>query len=461
MLLITAASIALLALLNYRYTKSPFHPAVIFCTFWAFALFVLWAAGYLFYRIHSTSLITFLCGAAVFSLGSFLASLRKTSQPPRIFAFKTNRLITAAAWITALSLPIYIRWILSLVETRGATQTFLMAARISLIDIQGTGMVSTLFGATLLSSIVIAMVAFRERQGHGKRALVSVVAATIICVLTATKGAPLWLGVGLLFLHWLKTRRLKLQAIAIALLVFSSVIFSVEFFVHINAGSLKESTAPVLENVALYVSGGIIGFDQVVENHTIIAPVANPPYDTLKRIAKRFFGTHVEVAPAIPPYLFVGPHDFRANTYTMYSSWLVFGLAGSVLMMLPIGYFTTRIYQRALVGGACSSILYGLFVSGLAFSPLEDFLTSLAMIAFFAGIPWCLFYLPVRFNQFIGTLYKPFGTDLGCQNENSASLAVLNDNRASTFLHAFRHWRSSLHLKVQDGLRGSDDQSRI
>lgn len=406
MLLLTSASIGLLALLNYRFSKSLFHPAVIFCAFWAFDLLVLWAADYLFYRIHPVSLVVFLFGGAMFSFGSFLASLKTPKKLQAVSSAATNRLITISVWIIVLSVPIYVRWILSLVADRGATVTFLMAARIGLLDVQGTGIVATLFGAIILGSIVVALVAFREREGHEKRSLIAIAAAMIICVLTATKAAPVWLVLGLLFLHWLKTGRLKLKVIAIAMFVFSVVIFSVEFFVHINGNSFKESAVPVLENVAIYVSGGIVDFDQIVENPTVIPPIPNPIYDTLKKIAKRFFGANLEVSPAIPDFVFIGPHDFRGNTYSVYSSWLVFGLAGSVLMMVPIGYFLTTIYSRARAGGACSSILYALFISGLAFSPLTDYLASLAMIVVFSGGAWFFFYMPGRFNQFTAFVHR-------------------------------------------------------
>jgi len=141
MLFLAIANISLLAFLAYQLSgREMFHPAVVFCSFWSIDLIFLWLAGDFFYPVHAQSLFIEICGAFAFCLGSWLGS--RYRPEPRGPSPSSSKLITMGTWLIALSIPVYLKWLIGLVADRGLNATFLMAVRQSTLDIQGTGIVA-------------------------------------------------------------------------------------------------------------------------------------------------------------------------------------------------------------------------------------------------------------------------------------------------------------------------------
>lgn len=398
MLVLAIASTSMLAFISYRFSgKSLFHPAVVFCSFWSIDLMFLLLAGDFFYPVHAASLLIEILGAFAFCAGSHLASWNRPRPAQQSLA--ANRLVTLGTWLIVLSIPMYLKWVVNIVADRGVGQTFLMAVRQTTIEIQGSGLAYNLFGLMVSFSTVIALIAFREKDGHRFRCYVAVVSSFVVCFLTATKGAPIFLIVGLLYLHWEKTKRLSAMAVLSTILVFCAVVAAIEFYVHVNGKSISESVVPVARSAALYVSGPIVAFDRIVEHPTIV-PTFAPPYDVLKRMSNKFFGTHLEVSQKIPDFLSLGPFGLEGNTYTFYASWFYFGAIEAVLAVGLCGFLSTLIYRRALRGGAVSSILYAVLVPALCLMPYMDYISSIFVDLFAAGSAWLIYQLPNRWKAF-------------------------------------------------------------
>ena len=395
MFALTVASISLLAILSYKFTKSPFHPAVLFCSFWATDLLFLWLAGDFFYRVHAQSLLIEVFGAFAFCAGSFLASWHKPK--PDKPSDSSNKLITLGAWIVAFSIPVYVKWLINLVADRGMAQTFLMAVRQSTIEIQGTGLAANLFGLLVSFSMVLAMIAFRQKEGHRFRCYVAVVSAFLICFLTATKGGPIFLLAGLMYIHWRNTGKLSIKALTVTALVMLSVVAAIEFYVHVNGDSFSDSVMPVARSAALYVSGPIVAFDEITENPNIV-PDFNAPYDVSKRIVNKFFGTHLQVSGKIPTFLTIGPFGLESNTYGFYAWWFTFGAVEAVAAAALFGFLLTLVFIRAQHCGAVSVILYASLVPGICLMPYMDYISSIWVNCFTAGMAWAVYYLPRKLS---------------------------------------------------------------
>lgn len=400
----------LLGVSSYVFSgKSAFHPAVIFCSFWFIDLCFLVAVGDFFYPVHTKSLLIEILGAASFCVGSFLAS--RIKQRPKKPSLRADKLITLGTWLVILSIPLYIKVLMGLVADRGVGATFLMSVRQTTIEIQGTGLISNFYGLVISLSTVIAMIAFRARKGHRFRCYVAVLSAFMICFLTATKGGPVFLILGLLFIHWLETRKLNLKALTVVALVFIGVTVAIEFYVHINGDSITESLVPVARNAAIYVSGPIVIFDQIAENPKIV-PLYNSPYDALRRMSNKFFGTKLTVSPGIPEFVSLGQFAPEGNTYTFYGGWFDFGAVEAILAVGFCGFLTTLVFSRAAQGGATSAILYAVLVPFICFMPYTDYLTSIYVNGFTALTAWMIYYFPDRYSRFRQAIHVAVQDDL-------------------------------------------------
>ncbi len=408
MLVIAILTLGLLAALNYHLGgKSLFHPAVVFCGIWAFDLSVIFAVGDFFFPLSPETLLIFTFGGLVFSVGAHAAKAIR-SRPKN--ACESTKFATWLLWMIVFLFPLFLRWIFQVAEER-ADSPLLMALRLGLVDMEGESLALTIFGnLTLLSSIVV-LIAYREKTGHEKRAWIAFILSMTMAILTGTKGAPLWIVVGLVYIDWLNTQRIRWKAVAIVCVLIVGIFVLVEYTVHINGDSLEDSSQQLVNNAALYVSGGIVAVDRVVRDPHIV-PLANPAYDIIMRILKRV-GYHTKVVSA-HGYQFVdiGPNSLINNTYSIYGSWVNLGSFGMVTAMALIGFMCGLAYHRALLGGKVSAIFYAVLFPAVFFSPFSDLTTTFIWLLLVLLVSWVVYYFPLRLARFKGLLSEIVRADM-------------------------------------------------
>lgn len=409
MLILTILTLALLAVINYHIgPRSLFSPPVVFCGIWSFDLFLVWAVGNFFFPLLPETLLVFTFGAMFFSIGSYLAKAIPASpkEPDESY----NKITTALCWLIVVSFPLFVRWILAITGAKEGS-SILMAARMVLVEMEGDSIALTIFGNLLLLATIVSLIGYRENQGHKRRAWIVLFASLTMSMLTGTKGAPLALVLGLLYINWLKTRRIRWRAVGTTVIIFAAVIALVEYTVHINAPSVEESAMPVINNATMYVSGGIIAFDQVMRNPHVV-PLANPVYDIAMRVLKRL-GYHADVVAAHGyEYVDIGPNNLINNTYSVYGSWIAFGPLGMVSAMGLLGFVSGLAFKRALLGGRVAAIFYAVLFPGIFFSPFHDYLTAVIWLAMVLLVSWFVYYFPLRWAQFKSLLTDIVRADL-------------------------------------------------
>jgi len=407
-LVITILTLALLAAFNYYLNgRSLFHPAVVFCGIWAFDLFVIWAVGGFFFPLSPESLAIFTFGGLVFSLGAHAA--RVLPAHPRKAAESTN-IATWLLWMIVLLLPFFMRWIFQVAGTN-TDLPLLMALRLGLVDMEGESLALTVFGNLTLLSSILVLIAYREKTGHEKRAWIAFVLSMTMAILTGTKGAPLWIALGLVYIDWLNVRHIRWKAVAAACVFFIGIFILIEYTVHINGDSLKDSSEQLVNNAALYVSGGIVAIDRVVRDPHIV-PLANPIYDITMRLLKRL-GYHTEVVSAHGyQFVHIGPNALINNTYSIYGSWANFGAIGMVAAMVLIGFMCGLAYRRALLGGKVSAIFYAVLFPAVFFSPFSDLTITFIWLSLVLLVSWAVYYFPLRLARFKGLLRDIVRADL-------------------------------------------------
>jgi oligosaccharide repeat unit polymerase len=334
-------------------------------------------------------LLIFTCGAIAFSIGAHL--VKALPSYPR--QSTESRGTAYLLWLIILAFPFFIRWILQLAGEY-ANAPLLMALRLATVDIEGESIALTIFGTLTQISSIVVLIAYRERVGHKFRMWLAIAVAFVMAVLTGTKGAPLEIVMGLMYINWLNTRKIHWKTIITVCLMFVVVFTAVEYTVH-----QADSSEHLATNAALYVSGGIIAVDQVIQ-HPHLVPLANPIHDITMRVLKRL-GYHEEVVAA-HGYRFVniGPNGLENNAYSIYGSWVNLGWPGMIIAMLPVGFMCALAYQRALLGGKVSAVFYAVLFPAVFFSPFTDLTTTFIWLSLVILVSWMVYYFPLHLVKF-------------------------------------------------------------
>jgi len=397
--------------------KALFYPAVVFCGIWAFDMFLLWIAGDLFFPVRTETLEIFIAGAAMFSVGSWIASLRPV-QPLRHFPVmqeKVNKIITVLVWGIVVLFPFYLRWLFGLVNEQGGAVSFLLATQMGVSEVAHHSLLFTIFGTLTEVAGIVAALSFFERKGHHWRATLAILLALMMGI-TNGKTGPVGISLAMICLDWMQNRRIRWKLLAGMGLIATVAVVAIEFYVHVGGGtsatagnSAGENSAAVGRQIIEYASGPMVAFDQVVRDPKVVPP-GWPFYITFLRLGNRL-GADVRI-PDKAEFVSINKDNAQHNVYTIYWAYQDLGYAGTLLVLAVDGFVLTLIFQRALAGGRVAVFIYSSLVYGIVFSPFaEYFFTTVYFIFKLSVLCWLVYYFPARWtsvkNLFRGPV-KPF-----------------------------------------------------
>lgn len=405
MLLITILIIVLLALINYYLGgRSSMYPPVVFCAVWAADLLLLWGCGSYFHAVSVPTLFIITCGCAVFSIGSlavFLFPLRRPKQ--QYFSDRSSRNLSLLVFLIALGVPFFLRWVLA-IDSNGSADTLLMAVRIATErGAEDLPAGYTLFMNMVSGAMIVAMISFCEK---GKlRTVIALCLAVLLCLLTGAKvGVFLLLG-SVLAIDSMVNRRIRWKVIAVVFLALIVVFGFVSMEVHTGGASpdasLVDNLASVSHLLAAYTVGGIVAFDRVVRDPSVVPHNWNISRFFLLTLNK--LGAHFQVPSLNADYVDVGYRAYPENVYTIYFAYLDYGFAGMMIIVLGLGYIIARFYTLARSGSKISLLIYSSLFTGLALSAFsESFFLNLNFLVKLCCISWLFYRLPVQWRARAG-----------------------------------------------------------
>src|SRR5713101_8222167 len=276
MLFLTISALSALALVNYRIGgKALFYPPVVLCSVWAADLVLVWLAGDFFYPLSPETLVIFLCGCLVFSLGSWLVFLWPQGNPAKIHPLpkSSNWILNLLVLVIVVAVPFCYRWITGF--SSEYSSNLLLAARAALLDPAsevGTGPI--VFSNLASLSMMVAMIVFYEYERGKKRSWIAIVSALTLNLLTGGRSGIVALVSALVCIDWTRTRRIRWKLLVAMFLIFV-ISFSVIAIYGLKGEArpdapLSENIVPVVQGFVLYAAGGLIAFDQVMREPDII-----------------------------------------------------------------------------------------------------------------------------------------------------------------------------------------------
>lgn len=401
MLFFTITALTVLALCNYVISGYKLlYPPVALCSVWVLDLFLVWRSAGFLYPISNDALFFFLFGSIAFSMGAAAVS-RFAPQGAAVAASPgPDKLITWAVVLLFAIAPIFYYRLASVAGGYGAP-TFLMSARMAILDLAEAGK-NTFFDTVGSTSILIALIAFNEREKGKVRAAVAIFLAFVLNVMTGGRAELVFLALGCICIDWIKIRRMRWN-LALPILLFFLVSFgTMAFFLHKGVGpgdSAGEALSAAGKQVVLYSAGGPVGFGEVIKQPNLVSHNWQVDHFILQ-VAKKL-GADVEVPSQHSEFVTLGPGGLIGNVYTMYFGYMDWGLAGMMLLLFVAGLVITVIFQHALVNPRTPVLVYAILFTQTVLSVFsENFYrgvgTTLRMFLF----AWTIYNAPAWLQRF-------------------------------------------------------------
>jgi oligosaccharide repeat unit polymerase len=384
-LIITILLMAGLAAMNYRVSRSVLYPPALLASTWTILLALLLAAGDMYYPISLPTMIVYLAGVAAFSVGAFFSThLFAQALPgtaPRLSRRPGGLILTGGLILLVAVLPLYWDHIQDLASS-ASSEDFWRAVRVESIaqddDWSLKTLVTLIWEACSVLAVLLAATAVAENNGSRFsriRMILLISIALLYGMMAGASSGAVSLVFGLLGIDAIRHGGLRTRTIAVGLAV-ALVSFAVVAAVLSKgntetSASLSENVSGTVELVGVYVLGGVVAFDAVVQYPASITPVWSM-WRVFQLTANKF-GASFDVPPIHAQYTDISD-DYNGNVYTMYFSYYPdYGLVGVCVIMMVLGAVVTVIYHKAIHGNPRAVVLYAFVFSGIVLSGFSEY----------------------------------------------------------------------------------------
>ncbi len=391
---------------NWSRARSWLDPSVAISAVWAVTFSFLAIAGDQLYGVSWAALMIFICGLAMFSLGSMLG----TSIPARggkttTYGHRSDRVILLLLFlILLLGVPFYLAYIRQFINASLFSPKFFVQIRIGMLE-QSSDLarVPVVNNMVVLSSIAAALAFALSESWRRWRLLVGgiIVLAFFYNLLTGAKGGVIGLVVMLFAIYSMQRGRLPKVALLIALGLIV-VFFGVVTVARVQGAtggyvSLASAVHTTLQQLGNYLASGPVGFS-VYLDHPQAVPAVWSPWQFFERTAN-YFGHYFNVTDLNAAYVQIGDGIYY-NTYTAFFSYFpAYGLPGVAAFMLAIGVMAGAAYRRARQQRLLWQLLYASIFYGvlstifsesllLALNPILKLLVVAAAVIVLRRLRW-------------------------------------------------------------------------
>jgi oligosaccharide repeat unit polymerase len=384
-LVITVLLMAGLTAMNYRVSRSVLYPPALLAATWTLLLGLLLATGDLYYPISPPTMIVYLAGVIAFSVGAFL-STHFFAQSVRIATPRLSRrpgglILTGGLILLVAVLPLYWDHIQDFAAA-AASEDFWRSVRVETVaqgdDWSIKTFVTLLWEACSVLAVLLAVTAVAENNGSrfSRSRMFGLIAIALIYGLMAggSSGA-VSLALGVIGIDAVRHGGLRTRTIIVGLtvaIVSFAVVAAVLSKGNIeSSASISENVSGTIELVGVYLLGGVVAFDAVVQYPASITPVWSM-WRVFQLTANKF-GSSFDVPSIHAEYTDIS-NDYNGNVYTMYFSYYPdYGLVGVCVIMVILGALVTVIYQKAVHGNPRAVVLYAFVFSGIVLSGFSEY----------------------------------------------------------------------------------------
>jgi len=422
-LIITILLMAGLAATNYRVFRTVLYPPALLAMTWTILLTLLLATGVAYYPISPPTMLVYLAGVASFSVGAFfcthLFAQALAGPAPRVCRRPRGLILTGGLILLVAVLPMYWDHIQDLASS-SASQDFWGAVRVESIaqgdDWSAKTIVTIVWEACSVLAVLLAVTAVAENKDSRFsriRSILIIAIALLYALMAGASAGAVSLALGLIGIDAIRHGGLRTKTMVVGLtvaLVCFAAIATVQSKGNVDShASLSENVSGTVELVGVYLLGGVVAFDAVVQYPASITPVWS--IWRVFQLTANKFGASFDVPSVHAQYTDISD-DYNGNVYTIYFSYYPdYGLAGVCAIMLVLGAVVTVIYQKAIQGNPRSVLLYAFVFSGIVLSGFSEYFFLGANFWFKAVLYTMLAYRfvpnPVESNVVTGNAVLP------------------------------------------------------
>ena len=383
---------SLLLFFCLRSTRSAIAPSSLLTIVWLFGIVGLLLSGETFYLISVETLFIYFFGAFCFSIGDrlgqlfalgFKAQTRLNQQ--RGGDFKDERFVVYVLILAALivSLPSYMR---SVVEGSGLDAGATLAqVRYANVE-QGIGdrSFSLLRNFQLIAGFLAAAI-YCERYSTPLRQgvlVISIIVAIVYGTAHGTKMSAVALFLILFFIRGILVGsvdwRATLLSAGLAVLAFSAGLFLINLSYTYDYEDIGfEVFSDIFALMQNYALGGLVAFDNIVEDSDVIESVHGLTRPFLE--LANALGASFDIPSIHAQFLSISPVQ-DTNTYTIYFTYYKdVGLLLAGALMLILGFFLGWNFIKAKAGNLIHIQLFAIFSVAIIFSvQSEKFVSGLS-----------------------------------------------------------------------------------
>ncbi|HVV68976.1 MAG TPA: O-antigen polymerase [Gammaproteobacteria bacterium] len=423
--LICAIIISIIGLINYRFSKKIFHPAVIFSGYWAILLLLLVVLPNDYYALSNKTLLIFTTGILCFSYGGFLSRFVINSQSQPNYILSGTNETSSRSWIPStllaglvlcvLLFPYYCYYLYQISLTHqheflqyhylNPLSKFFMTLRQAVVYNKGLGIFKYLIAWFGFLSLVALIEYYSHKTLKNKLIVVGFfITVLLYCLLTTARMAVIYFLFSFFSMYFILVRKLELKKIFISgLFIICAFIIPAIIMhkgVHLNTGiSSTSNLLSLIKNIELYLLGGIVAF-----NETVIYPVLTIPFPhdySLSFFLKiaHLFNNDIIIPAAIFPYINIPD---PTNVYTLFFSWFLdFDWPGIIILFSILGFITTLCFHYATRKNPIALMFYAHIVAGLLLSNFFDaFLVGLSFWLQLFIFTFLIYKVPLVLNSF-------------------------------------------------------------
>lgn len=397
-------ALAALTGINYYFRRSILYPPFIFCAVWLLDLFVYRLNLIPVYSLHGITLLVVFFGAFFFGLGgaagffvprSLIAVHIKIAPNP---GNRGEKLRYAWLFLLAAGVCFQIRELFAAAGS-GFGQGFMASARVAVVANMvretETGVHGAAHWLDYVTSLAIYTAVLFRLERKDRLFWAATALAVVSCISTTGRAQILMLFSALLCVHLLRIQRETfLRAVSVVrwpVIAFCALFALLAYTNKTAAANSASAGAFVFASVIGYIIGPLPCLDQVL---THLSDYSGLPIHTFAFFERLM--VQLGLAHAVPPVslgdLFV---PFFANVYTIYAFFITdFGLPGSMLVIMAIGFLQVLLYRKAHTDSLIGQFLFALTMYPLVMSIFADLYTALGN--YLGGILFAMAYLTVR-----------------------------------------------------------------
>lgn len=356
-------------------------PIPAFAGTWATALAIYALSGTAFAPLDALderTVFFFVTGALLFTSGCLAGHLvaSRRAQPPveryRMRGWAVA--VTLAGMVVAVPLAyVYLRTRLAGVPL---TQLIYLAR---FLDVSASvtggpsilGPFANLVPFAIAAALLLYAVPVESRRQAVVRGLVFF-AAAVVPVLTGGRSATVSVILSLVALLGLRGQ-LRAGRVAGIGLLFCILFFGVALLVGKSGASLQASAGDnaraLAQNLRDYTVGGLVAFQRI-----LLRPGEVPSTMGVGRTIGELLN-HFGAAIAIPSlhaeYTMIGDR-VNTNVYTVYFSYMDYGLLGAAALVVALGVVVSVVYARAQAGYAVARAVYATFFAAMVLSVFNE-----------------------------------------------------------------------------------------